>query len=154
MRHRCYRQQPPLLKFVTTRKISSHLEVPNHNLVLSKTSEEGKIQKPAGGKDPQTVKEVKYCLAQTRQTSDKPKRASTTGQRRQTILTGDYMLKSMDRTFWKWQKDSRTVFCLPVEKRKDITTRIKKILRSAEETPFALIHMGTIPQILENFREL
>lgn len=52
------------------------------------------------------------------------KRNSSTILRKQAIVTGDSILKRMDREFSKEHKDNRTVCCLAAMKLRDITSNI------------------------------
>lgn len=88
------------------------------------------------------IVDLKYLVVPSLSSNDclffiaQNKGASTTNK----DFVGVSMLRRVDRTFCKEQEDSRTVCYLLGVKMKHAASKISRILRSVEETPFTIIH--------------
>lgn len=70
------------------------------------------------------------------------------------ILTGDAILRRIERTYCKGQVDNRIVCCLPGAKSRDITLRLAMLLsQSMGKDPLVMVYIGTNDIVIRYFTD-
>ncbi|CAM4525986.1 unnamed protein product [Lepidochelys kempii] len=68
---------------------------------------------------------------------------STITRKRQVYMTGDSLLRRMDRPVTRADPENRRVCSLPGAKIRDVDLKLKRILKGAGKNPLIILHVGT-----------